>query len=259
MIEMEHRNWRRYNHRSTVGFYASQKRLFAAEARILERIAHEIRDRPILDLGVGTGRTTPDLLAISRQYLGLDYSPRMIHMCRATYPGVPFAVGDARELGYLADSTYGLILFSFNGIDYVTHPERLRVLREVRRLLADDGFFVFSTHNARCLPQKPYDIRRLQLTWNPAKLAWRVLGYVAGIGHYFRIRKLLFEGEEYSYRASGGQNYTVVSYHISVESQIEQLRENGFVVAGILNSMGVEIDARSDDASPWLYFLVRKS
>ena len=66
--------------------------------RSISWIGREFADKRILDLGVGAGRTTPYLLEISKNYIGIDFSPAMIAACQARYPTVEFAVGDARDL-----------------------------------------------------------------------------------------------------------------------------------------------------------------
>ena len=52
----------------------------------MKYVAIEARCRPILDIGVGAGRTTQLLRAISRDYVGIDDSPAMVEMCRAAHP-----------------------------------------------------------------------------------------------------------------------------------------------------------------------------
>src|SRR5690606_12109488 len=107
----------------------------------------EMAGKRILDIGVGGGRTTPYLLDVSRDYIGVDYAPKMIKKCRAQYPSVTFEVCDARDLSHFGPASFDLIFFSFNGIDYVDHADRIKILCEVRRVLTDQGAFVFSAHN----------------------------------------------------------------------------------------------------------------
>src|SRR6266567_2196534 len=49
----------------------------------------------VLDLGVGEGRTTPYLLARAGRYLGVDYSPEMVRLCREKFPGKHFGLARA--------------------------------------------------------------------------------------------------------------------------------------------------------------------
>jgi ubiquinone/menaquinone biosynthesis C-methylase UbiE len=78
--------------------------LFPAEQRLLGMYKgcwHEIE---MLNLGVGTGRTSYTFAPIAGSYVGLDYAPRMIDRCWKAVsrneppPGARFVVGDARGL-----------------------------------------------------------------------------------------------------------------------------------------------------------------
>ena len=120
----------------------------------------------ILDLGCGAGRTTFGLYDEGyRRILGVDFSPEMIRQARAHAkrrdPRIRFRVGDACALPFPARSFEGA-LFSFNGL--MTIPRRsLRItaLREVRRVLAPGGCFVFTTHE-RVDPASPLAFWRKQ-------------------------------------------------------------------------------------------------
>ena len=57
--------------------------------RIVSELAHAaraapvvVRGQPILDLGVGGGRTVPLLRAVSSDYVAVDYTPAMGEACR---------------------------------------------------------------------------------------------------------------------------------------------------------------------------------
>ena len=66
------------------------------------------------------------------------------------------------------DSSFDFILFSFNGIDYMNHDERIRTLREIRRILKTGGYFCFSTHNLNFLLKKC----SIKLSKHPSVLAF---------------------------------------------------------------------------------------
>src|SRR5947209_12037564 len=51
----------------------------------------------LLDLGVGTGRTSPYLAGIAGRYLGADVSPGMVAVAANRFPDLEFAVADAGE------------------------------------------------------------------------------------------------------------------------------------------------------------------
>ena len=117
----------------------------------------------ILDLGVGCGRTSQALASRAATYVGIDYSPEMIEVCRERYPSLDFHIADAADLGRFQNESFDLAVFAFNGLDYLIPDEtRRRCLRELHRVLAPRGRFIFSAHNARCiLPvEDPEDARK---------------------------------------------------------------------------------------------------
>jgi len=84
----------------------------------------------ILDLGVGSGRTTPCLSAIAARYVGVDYAQEMIALCQEKFPRLEFLVADASNLSVFAESTFDAVVMAFNGMDYVIPDEaRLRSLQ----------------------------------------------------------------------------------------------------------------------------------
>jgi ubiquinone/menaquinone biosynthesis C-methylase UbiE len=84
----------------------------------------------MLDLGIGAGRTAYTFAAITRRYVGVDYSPKMIELCRDQFPegpSVKFIVGDASDLSLSGQRLSSTSSFSasivFNSIDYVTRTK----------------------------------------------------------------------------------------------------------------------------------------
>ncbi len=132
------------------------------EAAALVAAASVARGTPVLDVGVGSGRTTALLRLVSDRYVAIDYAPNMIDAFRRNFPDLQAHVADARSLTAFVDGQFGLIVFSNNGIDTVTHQERGRVLAEFCRLLADPGVLVFSTlnRNGPSFGEKPFQLSR---------------------------------------------------------------------------------------------------
>src|SRR5678815_4257289 len=90
--------------RSTWSHRSSRKWLDATrdftdvgERVALELVRGEVRAKPILDLGVGTGRTIPILAPLTNEYVAVDYLPEMVEACRERFPHVSVELGDARS------------------------------------------------------------------------------------------------------------------------------------------------------------------
>ena len=195
---------------SAPGFYAGRSELYPPERRILQLVAATCRGRPILDLGVGAGRTTAALLEISADYLGVDYSEAMIGYCRQKFPGVCFQQADVRDLGQLRERHYGLIMFSFNGLDYISHDERLRSLERLREMLARGGWFVFSSHNRLHRGPQPWALRNLK-AGHLTRLPGRLWAYWEGLLAYGAIRNREYEAQDHALRIDSAFNYELVT------------------------------------------------
>ena len=110
----------------------------------------------ILDLGVGAGRTASVLAPLARTYLGVDYSEEMIAAAKRNFPQYRFSVMDAADLSPLANESFDVIIFSFNGLSYLfPDDKRLACIRECHRVLRRGGILIFSLHNCRSLFVRP--------------------------------------------------------------------------------------------------------
>jgi SAM-dependent methyltransferase len=214
--------------------YTRSSGLSPAEAAGLAAIAPEAHGRPILDLGVGGGRTVTALRAVSEDYLGIDYTPAMIDACRRAYPEARFEVGDARDLTRVKSASMFLVVFSCNGLGMVGHADRLAVLREVRRVLVPGGAFLFSTHNLASDDARGkilFPDEQLAV-WHPVRFAVRLLRFgkrvAVGFVNRRRLSKLAERGEGYAIINDVSHDYGTMLYYVDLREQRRQLREAGF-------------------------------
>lgn len=241
--------------RNIVAGYSRWTELSPAEAAALARIAPEAKGRPILDVGVGGGRTVNALRAVSEDYLGVDYSQAMVDSCRRAYPGVRFEHADAREMSRFADGSFYLAVFSCNGIGMVGHADRLAILREIRRVLVPGGAFLFSTHNlASSEATAGFQFPDLDPAWNPARMGLRMLRFaqrtVTRLRNRRRYRGLAEHGDGYAIINDECHDYGTMLYFVDLETQRRQLREAGFEDAfEAWDLAGRPTTARSTDGS----------
>jgi SAM-dependent methyltransferase len=145
-----------------------------------ERVLFEIyipAGSAILDLGVGGGRTTAYLAKRASRYVGVDYAPAMVKACEARFPSLEFKVADAANLLLFPDASFDVVVFAFNGIDYMLPEEsRQSCFNQVQRVLKANGTFIFSSHNARAVLVRPqWNRMRLRQTARRFSADWKIL------------------------------------------------------------------------------------
>lgn len=240
--------------------YQQAEGLQPPEVTILADIGREFTGKRILDIGVGGGRTTEPLRAISPDYLGVDYSAQMIAKSRARHPHVRFDVCDARDLSRFSDASFDLIAFTYNGLDYIGHADRLTALREIRRVLTDQGCFFFSSHNryARDLTS-PW---RAFTPCSPLALPRNIASYALGIINHYRHRRRQISRADFAVLNDRAQHFALLTYYIAPESQIAQLETVGFKTCYVVGTDGQRVavpDGLKGKTDGWLYYVCRKS
>jgi SAM-dependent methyltransferase len=237
-----------------------QKHLDPAERFLLTKWRGRWHEVVMLDLGVGAGRTAHVFAAITQRYVGIDYSPKMIELCRTQFPEdsrVKFAVGDASDLSFLGDEKFDLILFSFNGIDYVGHEKRLQVLREVRsKLKGPDSLFLFSSHSLHTFP--------FSFRWTvKRRRPFRTL-YCLARDLVFNLRLTIsnfgVSSDEikrlgWAVLNDGAHGFQLSTYYVMPEEQVRQIEAAGFDLVGTFNTVGEPVDFREHQPDGWLYYL----
>jgi SAM-dependent methyltransferase len=243
--------------------YAEATELQLPEMQILSRLGPEFRGKRILDIGVGGGRTTPHLLAISHSYTGIDYSPEMIEQCRVRYPGVDFRVCDVRDLSQFDERSFDLVFFSFNGIDTIGPSDRISSLAEIRRLLSEGGVFVFSSHN-RASPTVPaWSPVHLPLRINPIRkprrFVGRLLRYGLGLRNAWINKRYEEKTEVYELRNDVAFNYSLINYYIYIADQLRQLEDQGYrqCQAVGLDGTWLEQSHYGNRQDAWIYYVAR--
>lgn len=228
--------------------FASMTDLQPPEARILQILAPRLPKARMLDLGVGGGRTTLHFAPRVQSYVGLDYAEGMVRACERRFAGreYRFVHGDARALPFDAEA-FDVVVFSYNGIDYVSHADRERILDEIRRVLSPAGQFVFSTHNLGVAERLYVGEGGLLDRLKRRRIRARnpPLEKVRAQDH-----ALLFDG------ACRGR---LTTYYIGAAAQVRQLVAHGFAGTRIFGlATGAELSAAAAEAETrdaWLTYL----
>ena len=200
------------------------------ERAVFELVRERIRSKPILDLGVGTGRTIPLFRALTDDYVGIDYLPSMVEACRARYPSARIELGDARELEGVPSEQFAFVYFAFNGIDAVDRDGRARVLDEMRRVVRRDGLVAFSTLNmdGPAFRERPWSLR-VAPARHPALRALRAARALSVMPleavRWTRLRGQSVSGPGWAIAPLSAHHYGVLAHFTTLERQLEDLRE----------------------------------
>jgi SAM-dependent methyltransferase len=236
----------------------------AGEKTAIDYVASRVRGRPILDMGVGAGRTTELLLPISSDYVGIDYTEEMVRACRKLHPGRRIEHMDARDLSAFADGQFALAMFSFNGIDAVGLQDRMRVLREVHRVLEPGGIFLFSAHNHEGPGRGEQPQVHIPFTWNPIKLGWRGIKSISNLPrallNHRRLSQLNETHEDWSVMNAGAHDFGIVVIYTTLAGQLAQIREAGFECEAVFDNVSGQAVPKGADTSDmwWFHYVARK-
>jgi ubiquinone/menaquinone biosynthesis C-methylase UbiE len=239
-----------YATEEVVDWYDDLDFILKPEAVILEKISPVIRDKRLLDIGIGAGRTTRFLLEISRDYTGIDYTPSFAELAQKKYPAAKILCCDARDLSVFADQTFDFVLFSFNAIDYMVHEDRMKALADIYRVLKPTGLFMFSTHNRdyKYFDKFPWQEGRFDL--NHLKSCLYTFFHLP---KHYRMKKHEVRTDQYAIINDNGHGFSLLAYYISLAEQEKQLKEIGFVD---IEAYDMEGNPTAGDTNfPWTYYL----
>ena len=261
-LETARANRAAYDAQRVVRRYAAHSRLQPPEQVVLDKLAPRLAAMRMLDIGVGAGRTTLHFAHRVKRYVGIDYAANMVRACEHRFPDagptISFMTCDARRLEPFDDAAFDFVLFSFNGLDHIDHDGRIEALREINRVLAPGGVFLFSAHNLLSVPRlfaSPWrDVRRRPWLLAPKLFRWLML------------RRLNWPPRKLTHAAcatinDGAHGFRLATHYIRPDEQLRQLTATGFGDISILTLDGREVppNANLDQLDDfWLYYLCEK-
>jgi SAM-dependent methyltransferase len=243
--------------------YSRRSGIEPAEVAALGSVWSCVEGGRVLDVGVGTGRTTRFLRRAAASYRAIDVMPAMVAAFRRQFPDVDIDVGDARALVGHADGAYTLVYFSFNGIDYVAPEERSMVLAEALRVLAPGGAFVYSSHSLGALGGRlpVLHLPGLSLTSNPLRLAARSARAASTAVRCVRNRRRLGRaqrwGDGWAVVNDDAHDYSLLTTYVDPEREVEALVRAGF--APDVRRFGRDgAPYQPGGADAWVHYVARR-
>lgn len=255
MIDTNQKSW---NNRRLARWYRENTYLQPAEQAALGRLS--LRGVAVLDLGVGGGRTTAHFEGLAGRYVGIDAARQMVAAARRRHPWADIRLGDARDLSAFPDGGFDLVLFSFNGIDYVAWEDRPAVLREVHRVLRPGGHFLFSAHNLHALDEERpgrWAPPAIVWSWHPVRLVQQALSCAVGYRNYRRLAPAARRGPGFAVVNDGAHDYAFLTCYVDPGAQREALVAAGFSPEiALYGRDGLPAAPASRDA--WIHYLAQR-
>lgn len=133
-----------------------------------ELAKHGIKVGRVLDIGCGTGKAFPPLLARGWEVHGCDVSEGMLAEAAAKYPDVPLRRADATDLP-TSRPAFDLVIALNDVVNYLTGDGDLeRFFSGVARSLAPQGLFLFDANTIglmRAMFEAPESAWMSQAKW----------------------------------------------------------------------------------------------
>lgn len=249
-------NRRVYHARGVTRHYAEQT-FETAEVMTLMRYQSAFVGRDVLDIGVGTGRTSRCLSRLAKRYVGVDYSPAMVEYVSAALPEVEVSQVDVRDLSAFPDACFDSAFATNNVLDALSHEDRLLALAGIRRVLRPGGLLTFSSHNR--LYARAWDGPQLVLSMSALRTVRETLRWMRRMRNHLRIKKLRRSEDEYALINDIGHDYACLHYYIEDTKQQAQLQDCGFQLIELASNDGRVFQPGSSDTSGdgWLMYVAR--
>ncbi len=111
--------------------------------RDLPRIVSEhVRGKDALDFGCGTGRSTRFLAQLQFAAVGVDISAEMVRKAREIDPRGDYRVLPDGDLSGFEEDSFDLVLSAFTFDNIPTMEKKVRLFKELKRVLRRDGKIV---------------------------------------------------------------------------------------------------------------------
>lgn len=243
-----------YNSLQVVNWYNGYTGLMPVEKHVFETYIAGRKCDKLLDVGIGAGRTTAYLVNYCEKYTGIDYSENLVQKAKLKYSDLDLRCMNAADLSEFDNNRFDFVNFSFNGLDYATLNDRMKILSEIYRVLKPGAVFFFSTHNRNAFNfnKAPWFNRKNSL-WINIKTFLKLLPFLPR--HYSKKKHEVLNSD-YAIINNCAHNYGLMTFHSTPELVKKQLESNYFCDVIFYNWEGKITDEKSTDE--WLFIVCKK-
>lgn len=252
----QYENNAHFYHRPGIERLYRNEALTRVEAIALLRHQPAFAGKDVLDIGVGTGRTSIYLAPLAHRYQATDYSPVMVRHMQRAMPHIDVLQADMCHMPQLADASFDFVLASNCVFDASGHADRIATLREIHRVLRPGGLLMFTAHNRNW--EHALHGPRLRRSRNPVTQVLLAMHWLRSVRNRMRLRRLQVFTGDYAILNDLVHDCSLMHYNIAPDRQRRQLSEQGFDTIEVLDDKGRARDA--DDPAPdcpWLMYVAR--
>lgn len=213
----------------------------------------------VLDIGIGTGRTTGPLRKMFNRYVGIDYSTEMVRHAKQLFPENEIYLMDARNI--VLHEQYDCAFFSFNGIDYIGEHNRKLALNEVTRVIKPGGYFIYSTHNLGYgrvnVFLERFWVRELVpsgVFHRPKRLAYLPRNIFNRYRNFKRQERVNLDAM--AYVNDPGLNFSLLTTYVDIPTELETLRRYDLRVISTIGNLSCNGYNAADN---WVYLVAQKN
>lgn len=161
-------------------YRASQQYRYDLCLQILKQFSNKYDS--VLDIGCSQGQFSVLLKEVAYRITAIDIAEVAIQRAQKNYGNIDqlnFEIGGLPSLKY-TDASFDLVL-ALEVLSYLEKEEQINALKEIKRLIRDDGFFLisvalgkepyFSQNEIECLINKEFSILQKKLLYNKLHLS----------------------------------------------------------------------------------------
>ncbi len=245
-----------YSLKGIAPYYAHEP-LHPPEIQIFIKHKAEFNAKTVLDIGVGTGRTSKYLAPYCKHYVGIELNRDMLDLFSERLPQIELVQCDMRDFSSINKDTFDFVLGPYSAFDSLNHADRIKMFHDIHAMMRPGGMFCFSTHNLNwagvgSTPQ-------LERAKDPVRLLKNYLAHRKCVKNHARMKPLEERHETYAILNDISHEWLALLYYITREQQTRQLAEAGFDVLEVYDRDGILLEAGTDDSHcSILYYVCRR-
>ncbi len=226
--------------------YYAREPLHPPEICIFIKHKAEFEGKTVLDIGVGTGRTSKYLAPFCKRYVGIELNRDMIDLFIVKAPQIELIQCDMRNFSGMNKDVFDFVLAPYSAFDSLNHVDRVKMFEDIHEMMSPAGMFVFSTHNRNWagIGLGP----KLEIAKDPVRMLKNIFAYRKASNNRSRMKPLEENHPTYAILNDISHEWLALLYYITRAEQLRQLAEIGFELLEVYDHEGILLPDGADDS-----------